>query len=136
MTPQQGFAADTEIRALVQAADEAQNDVDALMRLHTDGVSIVNFGGWRLFGKAAFREAMTQALSTPLRDVPTTVTIDRIEPLSDSVAVVSCTKTVHDQRGEGSTPLPAAQGMLTYVVVRDAAGWSIASAQTTPVARS
>jgi uncharacterized protein (TIGR02246 family) len=136
MTRQQGSVADREIRALVQAAHEAQNDVDALMRLHTDGVSIINFGGLRLFGRAAFREAMAQALSSHLRDVLTTVTVDRMELLSDSVAVVSCTKTVRDQRGDESTPLPATRGMLTYVVVRGAEGWSIASAQTTPVASS
>ena len=45
MTRQQGSVTDREIRALVQAAHEAQNDVDALMLLHTDGVSIINIGG-------------------------------------------------------------------------------------------
>ena len=133
---QQGTVADREIRALVQAAQEAQNDVDALMQLHTDRVSIINIGGSRLFGKDAFREAMGHALSSDLRDVLTSVTVDRIELLSDAVAVVSCTKTVRDQRGQNeSTPLPA-RGVLTYVVVKGDAGWSIASAQTTPVASS
>ena len=137
MARQQDSVADREIRALVQAAHEAQNDVDALMQLHTDRVSIINFGGWRLFGRDAFREAMGHALSSDLRDVLTSVTVDRIELLSDAIAVVSCTKTVRDQRGQHeSTPLPAARGVLTYVVVKGAAGWSIASAQTTPVASS
>lgn len=137
MARQQDSVADREIRALVQAAHEAQNDVEALMQLHTDRVSIINFGGWRLFGRDAFREAMGHALSSDLRDVLTSVTVDRIELLSDAVAVVSCTKTVRDQRGQyESTPLPATRGVLTYVVVKGAAGWSIASAQTTPVASS
>ena len=137
MARQQDSVADREIRALVQAAQAAQNDVDALMQLHTDRVSIINIGGWRLFGKDAFREAMGHALSSDLRDVLTSVTVDRIELLSDAVAVVSCTKTVRDQRGQNeSNPLPATRGVLTYVVVKGAAGWSIASAQTTPVASS
>ena len=137
MTRQQGSVAEGEIRALVQAAHEAQNDVDALMRLHTDGVSIINIGGWRLFGRDAFRDAMVDALSSGLRDVLTSVTVDRIELLTDAVAVVSCTKTVRDQRGQNeSTPLPTTRGVLTYVVVKGTAGWKIASAQTTPVASS
>jgi uncharacterized protein (TIGR02246 family) len=137
MTRPPGSVADREIRALVLAAHQAQNDVDALMRLHTGSVSIVNFGGRRLFGRDAFREAMARALSSDLRDVLTSVTVDRIELLSDTVAVVSCTKTVRDQRGQDQdTLLPATRGVLTYVVVRGDAGWSIASAQTTPVAGS
>lgn len=137
MSQDRASTADEEIRALVQAAHAAQSDVDALMRLHTESVSIVNFGGRRLFGRETFREAMVQAMSSNLRDVPTSVTVDRIELLSDGAAVVSCTKAVHDQRGPSEhTRLPGAIGMLTYVVVKGAAGWRIASAQTTPVAGS
>jgi uncharacterized protein (TIGR02246 family) len=137
MYQEQASIADKEIRALVQAAQEAQNDVDALMQLHTESVSIINFGGRRLFGRDTFRGAMVQALSSDLRDVPTSVTVDRIELLADGTAVVSCTKTVHDQREPNEhARLLRTLGMLTYVVVKDAAGWRIASAQTTPVAGS
>ena len=137
MSQEQASIADEEIRALVQAAHAAQSDVDALMRLHTESVSIINFGGRRLFGRDTFRGAMVQALSSDLRDVPTSVTVDRIELLADRAAVVSCTKTVHDQRGPNNhARLPGTLGMLTYVVVKGAAGWRIASAQTTPVAGS
>lgn len=136
MSQDRASTADEEIRALVQAAHAAQSDVDALMRLHTESVSIVNFGGRRLFGRETFREAMVQAMSSNLRDVPTSVTVDRIELLADGAAVVSCTKIVHDQRGPEHARLPGALGMLTYVVVKGAAGWRIASAQTTPVAGS
>jgi uncharacterized protein (TIGR02246 family) len=135
MYREQASIPDKEIRALVQAAHAAQNDVDALMQLHTESVSIINFGGRRLFGRDTFRGAMAQALSSDLRDVPTSVTVDRIELLADGTAVVSCTKTVDDQRESNEhAPLLSKLGMLTYVVVKDAAGWRIASAQTTPVA--
>jgi uncharacterized protein (TIGR02246 family) len=137
MSQEQASIAEKAIRALVQAAHAAQNDVDALMQLHTESVSIINFGGRRLFGRETFREAMVQAMSSDLRDVPTSVTLDRIELLAEGAAVVSCTKTVHDQREPTKRPqLAGTLGMLTYVVVKDAAGWRIASAQTTPVAGS
>jgi hypothetical protein len=42
---------------------------------------------------------------------------------------------VQDRRAGDRAPLPAAEGVMTYVVVRSDHGWKIASAQTTPVAR-
>ena len=50
------------------------------------------------------------------------------------VAVVSLTKTLHDERHEVySSGLPSV-GVLTYVLTRRGDDWLIALAQTTPVA--
>lgn len=127
--------AQEQIRGIIAEAQEHQNDVERLMALHTDNVSIVNIAGRRIFGRESFKDAMTQALSSPLRDVRTTVDVDRVELVTDTVAIASCTKTVHDHRQAGDRArLPGSVGCLTYVVVRGDAGWLIASAQTTPIA--
>lgn len=124
-----------EIRQLIADAQERQFDVTELMKLHDDDAVIVNMAGRRVFGKGAFEEAMRQALSSALRHVPTVTVVDRVRFLTPDCAVVSCTKTVHDQRqASDKTALPGSVGMMTCVVVRKRDGWVIASAQTTPLA--
>jgi uncharacterized protein (TIGR02246 family) len=126
---------DAEIRQLIADAQKHQFDVTQLMKLHDDDVVVINMAGRRLFGRAAFEEAMKQALSSALRHVPTATHIDRVHFVAPGCAVVSCTKTVHDGRAASdATALPGSVGMMTYVVVRKDGGWVIASAQTTPVA--
>ncbi|NLU76246.1 SgcJ/EcaC family oxidoreductase [Streptomyces sp. HNM0575] len=122
------------IRELVARSQEAQNDPDALPALHTADSVIVNLAGRRLFGRAAFASAMAQALSSPLKDVRTSLEIDDIRFTTPDVAVVSLTKTVHDERSEAEGPseLPSV-GAMTYVVTRQGDDWRIALAQTTPV---
>ncbi|CAN5852209.1 hypothetical protein BH24ACT6_BH24ACT6_14120 [soil metagenome] len=125
------------IRQVVAEAQEAQNDVDRLMALHTDDTAIVNIAGRRVLGKAAFREAMTGALASPLADVQTAVAVDDVRFPHADVAIASCVKRVHDGREPpvvgNDAPLPAT-GRLTYVLVRTGDEWRIASAQTTPIA--
>jgi uncharacterized protein (TIGR02246 family) len=132
-------AATTEeaaIRRLVADAQKHQFDVAELMKLHHDDVVITNMAGRRVFGKQAFAEAMARAMASPLQHVPTDVDVDRVQFLSADCAIAFCTKTVHDQRpGADKTALPASVGMMSYVCVRQAGGWAIAAAQTTPVAR-
>ena len=129
MNPQEA-----EIRELVAAAQAHQFDVVPLMALHDDEAVVVNMAGRRVFGKPAFEAAMQQALSSALRQVPTTTQVDRVRFLTTDCAVVSCTKTVHDERADdGAPPLPGRVGLMTYVVVRRERGWVIASAQTTPL---
>ena len=123
------------IRELVERAQATQMDVEPFLALHTDDTVIVNFGGRRVAGKAALREAMTAALATPLAQVTTTLEVHDISPIRPDVAIVSATKLVTDERGEGDTF--ASRGSATFVVVDDAdAGWRIALAQTTPIAGS
>jgi uncharacterized protein (TIGR02246 family) len=121
------------IRALVQTATEAQNDPDVFIPLHAPDAVIVNFFGRRVLGRDALEQAMRAALSSPLKDVRTEVEIVDLRPVSDSVALVSCIKTVHDERGDGADDLPASVGALTYVMTRIDGAWKIASAQTTPI---
>lgn len=128
-------AKEAEIRRLVADAQKHQFDVVELMKLHHDDVVITNMAGRRVFGKAAFTEAMTRAMASSLQHVPTETAVDRLQFLSPDCAIVFCTKTVHDQRASPEqTPLPASVGMMSYVVVRKGDGWVIAAAQTTPVA--
>lgn len=128
MSPQEA-----QIHQLVADAQKYQFDVDPLMQLHDDDAVIINMAGRRLFGRPAFEEAMRRALSSDLQHVPTTTVIDRLRFLTPDCAVVSCTKTVHDQRTDADrSALPGSVGMMTYVVVRQGGRWVIASAQTTP----
>lgn len=63
----------------------------------------------------------------------TAVEVIEVRPITADVALVSCVKTVHDERPEADrTALPGA-GALSYVVVRTDAGWRISLAQTTTV---
>jgi uncharacterized protein (TIGR02246 family) len=122
------------IADLVAQAQAAQADREALLALHSHGAVIVNLAGRRVLGREAFDRALTAALASPLADVRTEVTIDDIRaPLAD-VAVVSCTKTVHDDRSSPDEPAPLPRtGALTYVLLRVAQHWRIVLAQTTPV---
>ncbi|WP_326690563.1 MULTISPECIES: SgcJ/EcaC family oxidoreductase [unclassified Streptomyces] len=122
------------IRELVARSQEAQIDPDVLPALHTANLVIVNLAGRRLFGREAFTSAMTEALSSPLKDVRTSLEVDDIRFTTPDVAVVSLTKTVHDERSEaeGSSELPSV-GAMTYVLTRQGDDWRIALAQTTPI---
>jgi uncharacterized protein (TIGR02246 family) len=128
-------AADKDaIRDLVALAQESQSEPEALLNLHTAEAAIVNLAGRRVVGREPFANAMAAALSSPLRDVLTTVEIDDIRLATPDVAIVSCTKTVHDGRAGVDNPDRLDMvGALTYVTVRGDDGWRIALAQTTPI---
>ena len=123
----------TAIRDLIAAAERHQNDVEPFLALHTENAIIVNIAGIRLLGRDALREAMTRALSTRLANVLTTTEVLDIRFARPDVAIVSCVKHVRDENADASGSLPSA-GSLTYVVVKQAEGWRIALAQTTPKA--
>ncbi|MEQ7011187.1 SgcJ/EcaC family oxidoreductase [Actinopolymorpha sp. B17G11] len=126
-------AADEQaIRELVERADEAQSDTSVLPGLHTSEAVIVNIAGRRLFGRDAFSAAMSAALGSALKDVRTSVEVVDIRGLNPDVALVSCVKTVHDNRPDAEADVPAS-GALTYTVVKTPAGWQVALAQTTPI---
>jgi len=122
-----------EIRDLVAQADQAQSDADALPALHTDEMVIVNLAGRRVFGRTAFAEAMSAALASALKDVRTSVEVVDVRALTPDTALVSCVKTVHDERPDAEPGALPSAGALTYVVVRGPSGWQIALAQTTPI---
>ncbi|MGW3418952.1 SgcJ/EcaC family oxidoreductase [Streptomyces phaeochromogenes] len=124
------------IRELVARSQEAQTDPEVLPALHTSDLVLINLAGRRVFGREAFSSAMTAALASPLKDVRTTLEVDDIRFVRPDVAVVSLTKTVHDERPgtQGPSDFPA-RGAMTYVMTRDEdADWHIALAQTTPIA--
>jgi uncharacterized protein (TIGR02246 family) len=123
-----------QIKDLVREAQEAQFDVARFLELHTPDANVVNIRGFRVQGRKALGEAMSKALASSLRHVPTTVDVEDIRLVHPDVAIVSCTKYVEDERppeGRGED-LPTA-GRLTYVVTRHDGRWLITSAQTTPI---
>ncbi|QGG95639.1 YybH family protein [Actinomarinicola tropica] len=122
-----------EIGRLVDQLNEQQFDVEEFLALHTDDVIIVNFGGRRVTGKDALREAMSAALGSSLAKVTTTVEVHDVHFVRPDVALVNATKYVSDER-DGDEAF-ASTGSSTYVVTRDErSGWRVALAQTTPVA--
>jgi len=125
------------IQEVVSQAHKFQSDPPALLALHTSDVIVVNFPGRRVLGRHAFADAMTSALASPLSDVTTSVEILDIRLVTPDAPVVSCVKTVHDNRAEveNSTPL-ASTGSLTYLMTTTDAAWRIALAQTTPMTPS
>jgi uncharacterized protein (TIGR02246 family) len=122
----------TAITALVAGADSSQGDVDALMALHTQDTVIVNLAGRRVLGRTAFEGAMREALGGPLSRVRTRVEVLDVRAVTTDVALVSCLKSIVDERQDGAV-LPSSSGALTYVVRRGDEAWEIALAQTTPV---
>ena len=121
------------IRQLVANAVEYQSEVEPLMELHTEQTIVVNFAGRRVLGREAFRDAMRRALDSPLAQVFTSVEINDVQFVSSDVAIVSCTKTIRDQRDDSERPAVPAVGAMSYVVVKHADAWRIALAQTTPI---
>ncbi|MFW5415356.1 SgcJ/EcaC family oxidoreductase [Nocardiopsis sp. CNT-189] len=125
---------EARIRELVARSQEAQTDPEVLPALHTDDVVIINIAGRRLFGREAFASAMAGALSSPLKNVRTTLEVEKIGFAGPDTAIVSLTKTVHDERPEAqeASELPL-KGAMSYVLTRDGGDWRIALAQTTPI---
>ncbi|MEU6714937.1 SgcJ/EcaC family oxidoreductase [Nonomuraea sp. NPDC046802] len=128
----------TAVRRLVAEAERHQNDLEPYLALHTADTSIVNFGGRRVAGRDALRHARKAALGSPMADVRTKTEVADIRFVRPDVAIVACVKRVFDEREERlkddpATALPAESGWLTYVAVKEADAWRIASAQTTPI---
>jgi uncharacterized protein (TIGR02246 family) len=121
------------IREVVAQADRAQSDPGTLIPLHTADAIVVNLAGRRVLGRDVLQAAMTDAMSSALRDVRTSVEIVDVRLPGPDVALVSCLKTVHDERPDADRSALPMIGALTYVLVRKGDGWRIALAQTTPV---
>ena len=121
-----------EITALIDAAVLHQSEVEPFLDLHAENVVIVNIAGRRVMGRPDLETAMRGALAGSLADVTTTVEIDDIRFVRPDVAIVSCTKYVHDAREGPAEALPSV-GAMTYVVEATNGRWRIALAQTTPV---
>lgn len=130
--PAENAMAIAEITDLVASAVRHQSDVEPFLALHTDEVIIVNIAGRRVLGRRDLEAAMRSALASPLAAVTTTLDVDDIRFLRPDVALVSCTKHVHDARAEPDDALPPA-GAMSYIVTNGGDGWRIALAQTTPM---
>ncbi|MBB4919731.1 SgcJ/EcaC family oxidoreductase [Streptosporangium saharense] len=114
------------IEQVVRDAEALQSDVAGFTGLLTEEVSLVNFTGIRLRGRAQVEKVMAEALRTPLKDVLTRNELLDVTFLRPDVALASLIKHVNDGR----------TGALTFVLVKDDGTWRIALAQTTPVVTS
>lgn len=124
------------VRRLVAEADAYQSDVEQFLALHTAEVVLVNIAGRRVLGRDTLEQAMRQALASPLAKVFTSLEVEDVRFIRPDVAIVSCLKQVSDERDPStkeSDGTPPPRGSLTFVMVKEQAGWRIASAQTTPV---
>jgi uncharacterized protein (TIGR02246 family) len=125
------------VRAVVADADRLQSDAEGFTQLLTEDVALVNFGGRRVLGRSNVREAMRQALQTPMTDVRTRNEVVDVRFPRPDVAVVSSVKHISDQRApsarDAQAPL-AQRGSTTFVLVGERDGWLIALVQTTPIA--
>jgi uncharacterized protein (TIGR02246 family) len=124
------------IRAVVADADSLQSDADGFAELLTEDVALVNFGGRRVLGKDNVRQAMTEALKTPLADVYTRNEVVDVRFLRTDVALVSSVKQIFDERdpsAKGPDAPLSQHGSMTFVLVKERHGWLIALAQTTPI---
>jgi uncharacterized protein (TIGR02246 family) len=126
-------ADEREIRDVVARAHTAQGDAGALPALHTAGAVVVNLAGRRVLGRDAFAAAMAAALASPLAEVRTSVEIVDVRRVAPDAALVSCVKTVHDERSTGDRSALPAAGALSYLLARVDDRWLIALAQTTPI---
>jgi uncharacterized protein (TIGR02246 family) len=125
------------IRAVVADAETLQSDADGFAQLLTEDVALVNFGGRRVLGRANVHDAMRQALETSFARVYTKHEIVDVRFLRPDVALVSCIKHISDERepsARDADPPLAERGSLTFVLVKQEGRWSIALAQTTPIA--
>jgi uncharacterized protein (TIGR02246 family) len=134
MRPPSDVPDEEAIRDLVSRAQDAQGDPETLLAMRAPDVVIVNLAGRRVLGRESFAAAMDAALASPLSKVRSTTAIVDLRIVMPDVAIVSCLKTVHDQRNpvDVSRALPST-GALTYVVTRKAGEWQISLAQTTPI---
>ncbi|WP_380168906.1 SgcJ/EcaC family oxidoreductase [Jannaschia sp. R86511] len=122
---------DTE--AVVVSAPDAQDDVEALLALHTADAIVANIAGRRVLGREAFARAMAAALTSPLAQVRATVEVMDVRLAPPDAAMVSSVKTARDGHGDGDHPPVPAWGALTHLLVHADRRWRIASAQTTPL---
>jgi uncharacterized protein (TIGR02246 family) len=126
------------IRAVVADAETLQSDADGFVRLLTEDVALVNFGGRRVLGRDNVHEAMRRALETPFAQVYTKHEIVDVRYLRPDVVLVSCIKHISDEREpsakETDSPL-SERGSQTFVLVKEQNEWLIALAQTTPISQ-
>ena len=125
------------VRAVVEAADASQSDAEGFTKLLTEEIVLVNFGGRRVIGRSNLRQAMEQALETPMAQVYTRNELVDVRFPRPDVAVASCIKHISDERERSEPdagPRLEGQGSTTFVLVKQADEWLIALAQTTPIA--
>lgn len=127
---------DEVVRGVVADTERFQSDTEGFTRLLTKDVVIVNIAGRRVQGRDNIYEAMNKALESPLANVLTRIEVEDVRFLRPDVATVGCIKHVSDGREPSSTGANARlpqRGRVTFVLVKEAGAWLVASVQTTPI---
>lgn len=124
-------SAEADVRAIVAATERFQDDPDSFAALLTNDAILVNAVGRRVIGRQAIRDAMRQALKTPLANVRTRHEVLEVRFLAPTVAVAEGTKHVS---GEGSPHANSGSTVaFSFVMVGRDDQWRIAVAHNTLV---
>lgn len=123
---------DGSVRAVVEGFRRAivGKDAAALGALMTDDCEFVNIAAMRWSGREAVASNHAKMFAGPLQIALEYGRVD-VRALRDDVALVNAAwkrEPIPDATGP---TLPPGTGEFTFVLTRDAAGWRIASAQTT-----
>jgi uncharacterized protein (TIGR02246 family) len=109
----------TELRTAWQA-----RDADAYLALLSDEVEVVNRGGQRLIGKAAFAQQLNWLLNKGFPEIFTAEhTVESIRELNPGVAVA------RELRAESNR-----QSVASYVLVAREGRWLVESISIVPIA--
>jgi uncharacterized protein (TIGR02246 family) len=121
----------TAIRAMVAETERLQSDADGFAELLTPDVVLVNAMGRRVLGRDAVRDAMVEALQTPMANVMTRNEVVDIRFIRPDVALVVGVKHIFEVGG-GSLA-PGSKANFSFVLVRERETWQIAVAHNTLV---
>jgi uncharacterized protein (TIGR02246 family) len=127
---------DQAVRGVVADTERLQSDTEGFTRLLTKDVVIVNIAGRRVQGRVNIYEAMRRALGSPLARVLTRIEVEDVRFLRPDIATVGCIKHVSDGRDSSPTSTKVSlpeRGRVTFVLVKGAGAWLVASIQTTPI---
>jgi uncharacterized protein (TIGR02246 family) len=115
------------------AASWNTHDMSRMARLLADDADWVTVGGRHLQGRAEVERVHAALHQASLRYSVWTNRSFRVEPLSDSVALLHLNWSVQGDLDPDGTPRQPRDGVFTWVLVASAGGWRIRAAHATNV---
>lgn len=119
------------IEQLVMDAERYQGEPEAFGSLLTEKALLINFTGVKLVGRNEIIASMKSAMKTSLAHVKTQNKIESVVFLRPDVAIANGIKRISFKNENDKDEILAAR--LTFVFVKDAKLWRIASIQNTPI---
>ncbi len=124
------------VRALARGWEEAWNahDMARFAALFTDDADFVNVGGRHLKGRALIEEQHARLHATQFRASVLTNGVPAVQFLNAATALVHLDWSMRGDVGPDGTPRAPRAGVVSWVVLRTAAGWRIRAAHNTNAA--